>query len=166
MPKSGLVMLTAGFALLAGQALAAPSAADKSFAMKAAQGGLAEVQAGQLASQRAASPQVKQFGQRMVQDHTQAGQELQQIAEQQNLKLPEQPAASDKAQSQRLNGLSGQAFDRAYMEHAVQDHTKDVAEFRREAQSGQDPALKAYAQKYLPVIQKHLQLAQSINPGR
>ena len=161
--RSGLAVMTAGLALLATQALAAPSPADKSFAVKAAQGGMSEVQEGQLAAQRASSPQVKQFGQRMVQDHGQGNQDLQQIAQQGNLELPTQPSASQHASAAKLSGLSGPAFDKAYIQHEVQDHRTDIVEFRREAQSGKDPALKAYAQKQLPILQQHLQMAESLN---
>ena len=159
-----LLAFTAGAALLvAGHGFAAPSQADRTFAMKAAQGGLAEVQAGQLASQKAASPQVRQFGQKMVTDHAQANQELQQIAQQENMNLPAKPSASQTSEDRRLSGMSGDAFDKAYISYEVRDHQQDVADFRREAQSGKDPALKGFAQKYLPVIQHHLQMAQSLN---
>jgi putative membrane protein len=134
--------------LCAGQASAALSAADKTFVNEAASGGLAEVQLGQLAQQKASSPQVKQFGQRMMDDHTKANQELQAIAETENLTLPTQPEKY-----------------RAYIEHMVQDHEKDVAAFRKEARSRQDPAVEGFAQKYLPVLEQHLQMAKALNKG-
>jgi len=161
MSKLPYVAVAAGL-LIAGQASADPSAADRAFAMKAAQGGMAELQAGQLAVQRASSAQVKQFGERMVTDHTQANQDLQQVAQQDNLTLPAQPSATQTAEARRLSSLHGSDFDHAYIQYAVTDHRQDVAEFRREAQSGHDPALKGFAQKYLPVIQHHLQMAQSL----
>jgi putative membrane protein len=143
--------------------MAAPSAADKSFAMTAAQGGLAEVQDGQLAAQRATSPQVKQFAQHMVTDHSQANDELQQIAQQENLNLPTQPSARQGSEDRRLNALSGSAFDGAYVHDQIQAHQQTIAVFQREAQSGHDPALKSFAQKYLPIIRQHLQMAQSLS---
>jgi len=147
-------------------ASAALSAADKHFAMEAASGGLAEVQAGQLAQQRASSPQVRTFGSRMVTDHSQANDDLQQIAQQENLDLPQQPNSKDKALLQRLQGLNGTAFDQTYAQAMVRDHQTDIALFRREAQSGQDPGLKAFAQKTLPILQQHLQMAQQMNTGQ
>ena len=134
--------------------------------MKAAQGGLAEVQDGQLASQKGGSPRVKQFGQRMVTDHSQSNDELQQIAQQADLTLPSKPSASQLAESRRLNGLTGAAFDSEYVRYETRDHQQDVAEFQREAQSGKDPALKAFAQKYLPILRQHLQMAQALSAGR
>ena len=140
-------------------AMAAVSSADKTFATEAAQGGVAEVELGQLALQKGTSPQVKQFAQRMV-----TNQELMELAKTQNLDLPTQVDAKHKADMDRLRGMNGTAFDTAYMQHMVQDHQKDVAEFQQQAQSGSDPGLKSFAVKYLPVLQQHLQMAQSTAP--
>ena len=162
MNKAVLVLALAGFTgMAAGPLIAAPSKADKTFATSAASGGLAEVELGQLAEQKAASAQVKEFARTMVSDHTQAKQDLEQIAQQENLTLPKRPGKKEREESQRLHKLSGAAFDKQYMAHMVQDHRKDVSEFQREATSGKDPALKSYAQKYLPVLQKHLQMAEA-----
>ncbi len=154
----GAALLT----LTAAQAMAQISSADRTFASKAAAGGLAEVNLGQLATENAGSPSVRQFGQQMVTDHTQANKELMQIGQTQNLNLPTKPDATDVATEQRLSTIKGQAFDTTYMHDMVQDHEKDVAEFREEANSGKDPALKAFAQKYLPVLEHHLQMAQAV----
>jgi putative membrane protein len=142
-------------------ALAVVSGADKTFATEAAHGGLAEVQMGQLALQKASSPQVKEFAQRMVTDHTQANQDLMQLGKSENLTLPTQLDAKHKSEMDRLSAMSGNAFDAAYMQHMVQDHKKTVADFQKQAQSGSDPALKTFAQKYLPIIQQHLQMAET-----
>jgi putative membrane protein len=141
-------------------ALAALSAADKTFATEAAHGGLAEVQLGQLAEEKATSPQVKEFAQRMVKDHTEANQELMQVSRSENLELPTQLDAQHKSEMDRLRALSGNAFDTAYMQHMVQDHRKTVADFQKQAQSGTDPGLKSFAQNYLPILQQHLQLSE------
>jgi putative membrane protein len=148
----------------AGQAMAAMSSADQTFATKAAAGGQAEVALGHLATENAGSAKVKEFGQRMVKDHSQANQELQQIARQQNLTIPDKPDAADQATEQRLRTMKGEQFDDAYMRDMVQDHKKDITEFRQEADNGTDPALKSFAQKYLPVLQQHLQMAESTAP--
>jgi len=167
MHKMPLACLAAGLAALAAlPASAALSAGDRDFAMQAASGGMAEVQAAQLAQQRAASPQVKQFAGRMMTDHSKANDELQQIAQQQNLNLPQQPDRKDTSALQKLQGLNGPAFDQAYAQEELRDHQKDVSLFQKQAQSGQDPALKAFAQKTLPILQQHLQMAQSLNTSR
>jgi putative membrane protein len=157
----------AGFALIiAVPAHAAMTTADKTFATEAASGGMAEVQMGQLALQKASAPEVKAFAQRMVTDHTQANQELMRLAKSENLALPAQLDAVHKSDVDRLSTMSGAAFDAAYMQHMVQDHQKTVADFQKEAQSGSDPGIKTYAQKYLPIMQQHLQMAQASTPKR
>lgn len=141
------------------------SSSEKQFMNEAAQGGLAEVQLGQLASQRGTNNAVKQFGQRMVQDHTQANNQLQQLATQKGVTLPNDIGNENQKVRQRLSKLSGTSFDREYMNYMVKDHTKDVSLYRRQAQQGQDPDLKAFAAQTLPILQEHLQLARSIvNP--
>ncbi|BAY32210.1 outer membrane protein [Nostoc carneum NIES-2107] len=142
------------------------SSADRTFMTQAAQGGLAEVQLGQLASQRGASNEVKQYGQRMVQDHTQANSQLQQLAQQKGVTLPKSLNKEHQQVQQQLTKLSGRNFDRQYMSHMVQDHEKTVALFQQEAQEGQDAEVKAFATQTLPILQDHLQQAQSLaNPG-
>jgi putative membrane protein len=161
-----VAMVGAGMlSIAAGQAVAQISPADKTFATKAAEGGQAEVSLGQLAFEKAGSQQVRQFGQQMVKDHSQANAELQTIAKQQNLALPTKPDSASIQTEQRLKSTSGSAFDTAYARDMVKDHEEDVADFKKEAQSGQDPALKAFAQKYLPVLQHHLEMAQQISGG-
>lgn len=153
-------------AAAASQDNAKPSAAtsskksDDMFAKKAAEGGLAEVELGQLATQKASDPDVKAFGQKMVDDHTKANDQLKTVAQQENIQLPTEPNAKDKAEKARLSKLSGAAFDRAYINHMVADHKKDVAEFQREANNGKDQAIKNFAQQTLPTLQEHLKDAQ------
>jgi putative membrane protein len=161
MRNTGYIAAISMMTFLTAGAMAAVSSADKIFATDAAQGGVAEVEMGQLALQKGTSPQVKQFAQRMVTDHTQANQELMQLAKSQNLDLPAQVDSKHKSDMDRLRGMSGTAFDTAYMQHMLQDHQKDLAEFQKQAQSGSDPGLKSFAAKYLPVLQQHLQMAQS-----
>ena len=135
--------------------------ADHTFAMKAAQGGMAEVELGKLATEKASNPDVKAFGQKMVDDHTKANDQLKDIASKQSLALPTDVSAKDKAEKDRLSKLSGDAFDKAYMSHMVMDHKKDVADFQKEAKSGGDDQIKNFAQQTLPTLQEHLKMAQA-----
>lgn len=165
MRSFGMAVTAIAMTFAAGSAMAQQlSTQDKTFVTKAASGGQAEVMMGQIAEKNAASPQVKQFGQRMVTDHTQANQELMTIARGQNITLPTTPDPKDRSTSERLSNTKGQAFDTAYMRDMVQDHEQDIADFQKEAQNGQNPQLKAFAQKYLPVLQQHLQLAKETQP--
>jgi putative membrane protein len=137
---------------------------DTAFVEKAARGGLAEVELGQLAVQKASSQEVKQFAQRMVDDHTKANEQLKQVAAQEHIDLPQQPNAKDKATKARLEKLSGERFDKAYMSDMVKDHQKDVAEFERESKTSKDAAVKSFAEQTLPTLRDHLKEAQKIAP--
>jgi putative membrane protein len=146
----------------ANQSFAQKLAADTTFATKAAAGGEGEVSLGQLAIKNGGSTQVRQFGQQMVTDHTQANQELQAIGRKEGLTLPTTPDAAARAQEQRLRASKGAAFDTAYTRDMIKDHQEDIADFQKEATTGADPALKAFAQKYLPVLKHHLEMAQAM----
>src|SRR5947199_6279406 len=108
---------------------AGTTVSDKTFVKKAAEGGLAEVELVQLATQKASSDDVKKFGQRMVDDHGKANDQLKQIASSKGVDLPSEPSPKNKATKDRLSKLSGQQFDKAYMTDMLQDHKKDVAAF-------------------------------------
>jgi putative membrane protein len=136
---------------------------DLSFVLDAAKGGMAEVELGKLATEKAASDEVKKFGQRMVDDHSKANDELKSLAQSKSITLPTAVDAKDKATHDRLAKLSGAAFDRAYMQHMVADHRKDVNEFKKESASGKDSDVKAWASKTLPTLEEHLKLAQDAN---
>ena len=131
------------------------SAADSKFIHEAAAGGMAEVELGRLAADKASSPDVKQFGQRMVDDHGKANDELKSLASQKGVTLPSSPDAAQKSTQARLSKLSGDAFDRAYMQDMVKDHDKDVAAFKRASTTAADADLKAWAAKTLPTLEEH-----------
>jgi putative membrane protein len=140
---------------------ASVAAADKTFVQKAAVGGMAEVELGKLAQQKGASADVKQFGSRMVDDHSKANDELTQIASAKGIALPTDLDAKSKSELAKLQKLSSAQFDRAYMDGMVADHKQDVAEFKKESTAGRDSDLKAFAAKTLPTLQDHLKMAQS-----
>ena len=137
------------------------TSADTAFTMKAAQGGLAEVQLGQLAVNRATNPAVRQFGQRMIGDHTKANDQLKQIAQQQKMTLPASLGAKDQALYDKLQNLSGPQFDKAYMKAMVKDHEEDIKEFQKEADHGKDPSIQSFASQVLPILSDHLSMAKS-----
>ncbi len=135
---------------------------DYRFVEKAARGGQEEVQLGQLAQQRGASQQVRDFGQRMVTDHGRANDELMQLASQKGAALPTSMSHSEHSTLQHLQNLNGTSFDQAYARDMVKDHTKDVKDFQKAANDLKDPDLRAWAQKTLPVLQEHLKQAQAM----
>jgi putative membrane protein len=141
---------------------AAKMSADTKFATAAALGGMEEVELGRLAAQKGASDEVRQFGQRMVDDHSKANQDLTQVASAKGLTLPSALDAKHQADVQKLSALSGDKFDREYVGMMVKDHRKDVAEFQKESTGGADADIKSFAARTLPVIQEHLQMIERI----
>jgi len=139
---------------------------DKKFLADAAEGGLAEVEFGKLATEKAGSDEVRQFGQRMVDDHSKANDQLKQVAGQVGVPIPNGLSAKDEAEKEHLSQLSGAQFDAAYMKSMVKDHKKDVSEFQHEANSGHDDNIKNFASSTLPTLQEHLKMAEQINSKR
>ena len=135
---------------------------DEHFVHDAAADGMMEVELGRLATERAASAEVKAFGQRMVTDHGKANQQLTQIATSKGITLPKALPAEKQRERDMFARLSGAEFDRMYMDHMLKAHKKDVAEFEKVAEKGTDPALRTFAQQTLPTLREHLTLAESM----
>jgi putative membrane protein len=164
-PNSGSQM--PGSDSTAGQNAGAPTSAqdfaERAFITKAMEGGMAEVQLGQLAQQKSESNDVKQFAAKMVNDHGQMGDKwLKPVAQQMGINPPSGPSKHDKKEMEKLQGLSGQDFDREYITMMVKDHQKDLKDFQSEAQAAQDPTVKQIADKGSQVIQQHLQIIEQI----
>jgi putative membrane protein len=155
------VLLTAGVAAF-GQAAGEASAADKHFVHEALMGGMAEVQLGQIASQKAAGQDVKQFGQKMVEDHTKTGDQMKGVASQIGVPAPAALSPEDQALKTRLEGLSGAQFDRAYIRAMVKDHQADLQAFQGEAASGNSQAVKDAASQGANVVSHHLEMIKQI----
>ena len=126
-------------------------------------GGMAEVELGQLASDKAASEKVKTFGRMMVADHGKANDELKNVATSKNIELPTMLDAKHKAMKDRLSKLEGDAFDKAYITEMLTGHQATIALFRREASSGKDAEIKAFASKTLPALDQHLKAVQEVH---
>ncbi|MEG3897478.1 MULTISPECIES: DUF4142 domain-containing protein [unclassified Microcoleus] len=138
------------------------SSRDKNFVMQAAQTGMLEVQLGRLAVQRGSSASVKQYGQQMVDEHTQKNQELMQLAMQKGQEVPTEMSSQNKALSDRLSRLSGTSFDAAYKQAMIDSHNQAIALFQAQSQQGQEPELKAWAAQTLPNLQAHLQMVNQM----
>ena len=136
--------------------------ANEIFVRNAAEGNMAEVKLGELAQQKAQSPEVKKFAEKMVGDHTKAQEELKQIAEREHINFPTDVNRKDADTYRSLEKLSGPEFDKAYARTMVQDHTKDVTEFKKEVSSAPEGPAKQYAQQTLPTLESHLQEARQM----
>jgi putative membrane protein len=151
-------------ALLCSQARAADpvSAMDQSFVMKAAQGGMTEVQLGQMAADKGSAQDVKDFGSKMVTDHGKANDELKSIASTKGITLPDKLDAKHQGMVDKMTALSGAAFDKAYVSAMVKAHEKDDALFMKEASSGDDADIKAFASKTDVVVKQHLSMIKDM----
>lgn len=136
--------------------------AAKTFMQEAASGGLMEVELGKIAAQRASSSDVKEFGQRMVTDHTKANDELKDLASRKNVTLHEGLDAKQQAEVKRLSKLSGHEFDQSYMKAMTTDHEHDVAAFKKAASSSPDADVKSFASQTLPTLEDHLSNARRV----
>jgi putative membrane protein len=136
---------------------------DQMFVTQVAIGNNAEIQAGQLAATKATTPGVKEFGQMMVAEHTMAQADLKSAAGNQGFQVSDSVDAEHVALMARLNSLSGVAFDTAYMNSQVKDHQKTLTIFQSEVSGGANQSIRNYANQYLPHIQMHLHMADSIS---
>ena len=158
--KQSLIVV-AGLLLAAAVGAQTVPAADREFMTKAASGGMAEVAMGKMAQTKSASDKVKQFGERMEADHSKANEELRRIADANGVELPSALNRKTLSAIAAMNKLSATEFDRAYMQHMVDDHKKDIAAFEKEAKLGKQTDVKSFAAETLPTLREHLQLAQS-----
>jgi len=142
------------------------SRADRTFVRKAAQGGLAEVELGRLAVDRGSSEYVRQFGQRMVDDHSRVNDRLKELAGNKGITLPSDIGEENRAVKTRLSRLHGAAFDAAYIRDMREDHRKDITEFRMESNGGRDRDIRAFARRSLPTLQEHYRMVSAMSRRR
>ena len=139
------------------------SAEDKRFMKEAMEGSMAEIQLGQLAQQKASNDQVKQFAQRMIDDHTKLNAQMGPLAQQFGVETPTDLDSKHKSIQSRLEGMSGEKFDQEYMKAMVADHRDDHQKFLREEATAKDPTLKNAVTQAEPIIAEHLRMAQDID---
>jgi putative membrane protein len=128
-----------------------------------AEANMAEVEAGKVAAQKAQSEEVKKFAQHMVDDHGKMLQEVQQLAQSKGVDLPKSPSKKHQAAMKKLESASGEQFDKAYMSEMVKDHRETVKKVEKIAKSSKDAEVKGAAEKALPDIKEHLQMAQELS---
>jgi putative membrane protein len=148
----------------AAQAQTTPSlsTSDATFINTVGSGGIAEVRFAQLAQTKASSPDVRQFASKMITDHSAANQQLASLAQSKQMTPPSSMDATHEQLYQQLRGMSGAAFDQAYMNSQVQDHTAVMDALETEIQNGSDADVRNFAEQVLPTIQQHLQMARML----
>ena len=136
---------------------------EKQFINKALVGNTVEVMMAELALKKAEREDVKKFAEMMIADHKKANSELSEIDDAHGSSVPSpNPSDEDKALYAQMSSYTGAAFDTAYIKHAVSDHETDVKEYKEAKGEVKDPMLVEYVDKTLPVIEKHLQHAESL----
>lgn len=135
---------------------------DKKFLRDAAMGGMLQMELGKLATEKGSSDEVKQFGQKMIDDHARASDHLKRVAARENVALPDSLDSKHQSRIDKLSKLSGPQFDKAYMKDQLKDHEQDVRDFQNESQNGSDPGVKRFASKTLPMLQEHLEIAKNV----
>jgi putative membrane protein len=139
------------------------ASADAMFMRQASMDGMAEVEHGRAAAANAENDEVKKFAQRMVDDHSKAGEELKSLASQKHVTLATTLDQKHRAMQEKLGKMKGHAFDHAYMQHMVEAHKQAVSLFQREAKSGKDSDARAWAEKTLPTLQEHVKMATELH---
>jgi putative membrane protein len=154
-------------ALAQKKAAAGAAMTDQQFVNFAAQTDMVEANLGQLAQTAAAAQPVKDYAQTLVADHTTDFNQLNAAAAQANLTAPNAiDAEHNKTMIDPFQKLKGAAFDRRYIHEMIVGHTKAIAVYKKEAADAQNPALKSYAEQALPVLQKHLDGAKTLEKSK
>jgi putative membrane protein len=156
------IMVAASLALVAAGPAFAQSSRDAAFIDNRARDGLGDVEIGQLASKKAASPEVRSFADRLVADDTKANQELMSIAQSEKISPPSTTDEEHNALRTKLEPLSGASFDRAFIRSQIDDQKKDIQYLESEVSLVKDPQLTVFIRQTLPVKQQQLQMAQQI----
>lgn len=138
---------------------------DISFVQFAGTAGLMEIKAGKMAKEQAASPKVREFAERMIKDHTAADKELKRVAMAMDVSLPTVLPREQQEMANRMAKMRGRDFDQAYMEQMVKDHEKVVERFTAAAKEAKNERVRAFAEKTLPTLKEHLELARTIKSG-
>lgn len=137
-------------------------ASDQDFVSKAGQGGMMEVELGHTAMNQGESQAVKDFGQRMVTDHSKANESLKTAAMADGLTMPPALSSEQNATTKKLSAKQGAKFDKAYSKDMVADHKEDIKLFEKEAKMGTSPQVKAFAEATLPTLREHLKMAEAL----
>ena len=163
MKRIPIVMSAIGavFAVSIAAAHAETAGIDKDFATKAAQAGMAEVAEARIALKNSTRPDVKDFARRMIADHTKAGDQLKTIASSEGLALPGEPSAEDQQAMTKLGALSGEDFDRAYIQDQISAHEAAVGLFTKESEQGSG-SFRSFASATLPTLEDHYRMIKSL----
>ncbi|MGF6487932.1 DUF4142 domain-containing protein [Pseudomonas frederiksbergensis] len=143
------------------------AATSNDFVDDAAEGGIAEVETSKLALEKSSSADVKAFAKMMVADHSEANEELAALAKKHDIEMPDTTTVVKQAKEKILD-LRDESFDTAYANNQVKAHEETIERFKKQANTVTDDKtkgateLKAFAQKMLPALEKHLDMAKKL----
>jgi putative membrane protein len=133
---------------------------DAEFAVAAADGGMLEVALGKLAEKKGSSKTIKKLGTQMVTDHSKANKELETLAKEKHIVIPDNMSEKCQKKMDDLKGKNGKEFDKAYADLMVSDHKDDIDDFKKEADKGNDPQISEWAKSKVPVLEHHLKMSE------
>ena len=162
---SRLTTVSLSLALIVALGVPAFAKTEKEFLSDAIKGDNSEVALGQLAISKAGSDPMKTFGQMLVDDHSKHRNEAMSLATKLGVSPSSEMTPEARREMDRLQKLTGPEFDRAFSRLMIQDHEKDISEFKKEAASGQG-SVQQFAAQSLPVLEKHLQMAKSLESAK
>lgn len=139
---------------------------DAMFVKRAAQGGMTEVELGKIAAEKGQSQDVKDFGNRMVKDHSKANDQLKEVAAKMSAAVPSKVNSKHKSMIDKLAGMSGAEFDKAYVQAMVKDHQEDIAEFEKAGKEVQNADLKKFIEDTIPVMKEHLEMIKKFDQAK
>ncbi|HSI44247.1 MAG TPA: DUF4142 domain-containing protein [Methylotenera sp.] len=140
------------------------SMSDSHFLQKAAQAGNYEIKGSELALKKSKDAEVQNFAKQMVDDHTKAGEEVKALAAKKNVKVSAEPSFTQKTSLMLLEKKDGHDFDESYADNVgVDAHKSTVKLFEKAAKSADDPEIKAFANKTLPTLNHHLEMAKALD---
>jgi putative membrane protein len=167
--KTLALILSLGIALAFSTAFAADkenadkaSAPDTAFIMKAADGGMTEVELGKLAEKNGQREDVKTFANQMVKDHGKANENLKSIASKMNVPLPEKVSEKHQAAIDKMSKMSGAEFDAQYVVRMIFEHEKTRILFENSRAHVSNEELKKFIDETLPVVKSHLEMAKKM----
>lgn len=139
------------------------SSTDKAFLLEAANARMVDWAHGNLATEKAASRKYQQYGKRLMHDQNKLMEEIKALAQAKNLTLPAEITEEKNEELNRMKSISGQTFERRFRRMIIKDHKRDIQFFKQTAESSSDPEIRDFAKRYLPLMEKHLELARGLN---
>lgn len=139
---------------------------DSAFIKKAANGGMMEVALGKVAAEKGGSKEVRDFGSRMVTDHSKLNDQLKEVAGKMSVEVPDKVNSKHQAMIDKMSGMSGAAFDGAYVKAMVKDHEKDIAEFEKASKMVKNEDLKKFIDDAIPVMKEHLEMIKKFDQAK